>query len=338
MKRILCIAAMLFAAAISHAQDQETYDLQKVSKRIYKDYHLMVKHAVDSVIYHDRVDILSSVVFDNVKINGDGTVEHEVKANVEDPRLNHKIVESVSKIKFPALQMYEGDGNAVPIDVTASFVIVSDVKKEWVEYRLEVKHGSLFWEEGIEPAFLESLNRFASRVFYEDDMGDFMIRVSKFMVNSELKLYDAAEVYKVWKKNHKHKLLARYDGKLLVDMNPYKYLKPEEDEGKAKTHEHEVVKPSFRGGDANAFSIWVNTQMNYPGYARDRGMTGDVKFLFGVNKHGNVNDIIITDPCHPVFDRESYRVISESPKWEPGSIDGQQVSFYYSFPTMYRLR
>ena len=47
-------------------------------------------------------------------------------------------------------------------------------------------------------------------------------------------------------------------------------------------------KPSFMGGDANAFSKWVNERLVYPEIAKENGVSGRVTLQFTVNTDGSV--------------------------------------------------
>ena len=50
-------------------------------------------------------------------------------------------------------------------------------------------------------------------------------------------------------------------------------------------------KPSFMGGDANAFSKWVNERLVYPEIAKENGVSGRVTLQFTVNTDGTVSNI-----------------------------------------------
>lgn len=97
-------------------------------------------------------------------------------------------------------------------------------------------------------------------------------------------------------------------------------------------------KPSFMGGDANTFSAWVNQHLEYPEVARENGVQGRVMLQFTVNPNGSVTDVKVLRGVDPALDKEAVRVISSSPKWEPGRQRDRAVKVTYTFPVVFQLR
>ncbi|MGM9761880.1 MAG: energy transducer TonB [Candidatus Cryptobacteroides sp.] len=97
-------------------------------------------------------------------------------------------------------------------------------------------------------------------------------------------------------------------------------------------------KPSFMGGDANTFSAWVNQHLEYPEVARENGVSGRVMLQFTVNPNGSVTDVKVLRGVDPALDKEAVRVISSSPKWEPGRQRDRAVKVIYTFPVVFQLR
>lgn len=97
-------------------------------------------------------------------------------------------------------------------------------------------------------------------------------------------------------------------------------------------------KPSFMGGDANTFSAWVNQHLEYPEVARENGVSGRVMLQFTVNPNGSVTDVKVLRGVDPALDQEAVRVISSSPKWEPGRQRDRAVKVTYTFPVVFQLR
>ena len=98
------------------------------------------------------------------------------------------------------------------------------------------------------------------------------------------------------------------------------------------------VKPTFNGGDASGFGIWVNENLQYPKTAYEAGAQGRVVIQFTIGKDGKVGDAKVVRGAHPDLDAEALRVISSSPDWTPGYVDGQPVNVMYTFPVVFRLR
>lgn len=97
-------------------------------------------------------------------------------------------------------------------------------------------------------------------------------------------------------------------------------------------------KPSFMGGDANAFSKWVNERLVYPEIAKENGVSGRVTLQFTVNTDGTVSNIKVLRGVEPSLDNEAVRVVSMSPKWTPGKQRDRAVKVTYTFPVIFQLR
>ena len=97
-------------------------------------------------------------------------------------------------------------------------------------------------------------------------------------------------------------------------------------------------KPSFMGGDANAFSKWVNERLVYPEIAKENGVSGRVTLQFTVNTDGTVSNIKVLRGVDPSLDKEAVRVVSMSPKWTPGKQRDRAVKVTYTFPVVFQLR
>ena len=97
-------------------------------------------------------------------------------------------------------------------------------------------------------------------------------------------------------------------------------------------------KPSFQGGDANQFSKWVNSRLEYPEIAKENGVQGRVTLQFTVEKDGTVTKVRVLRGVDPSLDKEAVRVVSMSPKWKPGKQRDRAVPVTYTFPVIFQLR
>ena len=97
-------------------------------------------------------------------------------------------------------------------------------------------------------------------------------------------------------------------------------------------------KPSFMGGDANQFSVWVNKRLVYPEIAKENGVQGRVTLQFTVEKDGSVTKVKVLRGVDPSLDKEAVRVVSKSPKWTTGKQRDRAVPVTYTFPVYFQLR
>ncbi|MBR5107077.1 MAG: energy transducer TonB [Bacteroidales bacterium] len=97
-------------------------------------------------------------------------------------------------------------------------------------------------------------------------------------------------------------------------------------------------KPTFNGGDANGFAKWVNSRLVYPEVAKENGVEGRVTLQFTIGKDGRLQDVKVLNSPDESLAQEAVRVVSSSPKWEPGRQRDRAVKVSYTFPVVYRLR
>ena len=97
------------------------------------------------------------------------------------------------------------------------------------------------------------------------------------------------------------------------------------------------TKPKFEGGDANNFSRWVNQRLQYPPEAKEKGLQGRVTVQFTVEKDGSVTGVKVLRGVHPLLDDEAVKVVSQSPRWTPGTVRGEPARVVYNFPLVFQL-
>ncbi|MBQ8034880.1 MAG: energy transducer TonB [Bacteroidales bacterium] len=98
-------------------------------------------------------------------------------------------------------------------------------------------------------------------------------------------------------------------------------------------------KPKFQEGDPNkTFVKWVRSHIEYPKEAIEKDITGNVTVSFVVTKEGKVKDVMVIKSAHILLDKEAWRVVSSSPDWTPGKLDGKPVNVKYrSFPIEFKI-
>lgn len=97
-------------------------------------------------------------------------------------------------------------------------------------------------------------------------------------------------------------------------------------------------RPLFKGGDANMFSMWVNSHLVYPEKAKENGIQGRVILQFTIKADGRVTDVKVLRGIDKFLDKEAVRVVSSSPKWTPGKSAGKPVDVTMTFPVIFQLR
>ena len=123
-----------------------------------------------------------------------------------------------------------------------------------------------------------------------------------------------------------------------VEIMDYVEVQEEEVQEEAIPFQLVEEKPSFQGGDANAFSKWVNQRLVYPEIAKENGVQGRVTLQFTVEKDGRVTNVRVLRGVDPSLDKEAVRVVQSSPKWKPGKQRDRSVPVTYTFPVIFQLR
>ena len=94
--------------------------------------------------------------------------------------------------------------------------------------------------------------------------------------------------------------------------------------------------PSFPGGMAEMMRFLSNN-IKYPVIAQENGIHGRVTCSFIVETNGEITNIQILKSVDPSLDKESIRVISTMPRWNPGKNKGVAVPVLFVLPVTYRL-
>jgi|GEM_PF-156925 TonB family protein len=94
--------------------------------------------------------------------------------------------------------------------------------------------------------------------------------------------------------------------------------------------------PSFPGG-LEAFGKYLSNTIRFPKEDREAGRSGRVICTFVVETDGTLTDIKSVRAPSETMAKEAVRVLSISPKWQPGYKDDRVVRVSYTVPINYAL-
>ena len=97
------------------------------------------------------------------------------------------------------------------------------------------------------------------------------------------------------------------------------------------------VLPKFQNGGLPEFRRWVMETVKFPREALESGVEGRVLASFVVEADGSVGAVRIIRSPHPVLSREVVQALAESPRWTPGSQNGEPVRVKYTVPVDFRI-
>lgn len=104
-----------------------------------------------------------------------------------------------------------------------------------------------------------------------------------------------------------------------------------EDNGDLKTLSEVTEKPQYQAG-LEAFYQYIGSNYKIPEEITAKKISGKIFASFIVEKDGSLSNIkILRDMGYGTGD-ETLRVLKESPKWNPGKMDGKPVRTQYSLP------
>lgn len=97
--------------------------------------------------------------------------------------------------------------------------------------------------------------------------------------------------------------------------------------------------PDFPGGN-DSFKKYINDNLRYPQDAKEANKQGTVYVSFVVRTDGSVTDVRVARGVSgaPSLDKEAVRLISESPKWKPGRMNGRAVNVQMTMPVKFTLQ
>jgi len=125
--------------------------------------------------------------------------------------------------------------------------------------------------------------------------------------------------------------------------------------------------PTFQGGEPVEFRRFIAQNIRYPKEAAENSVTGKIIVKFVVRKNGKVEipdarelaklegidiDEVVVVAYRPINEnspsageeyiellkREAQRVVTTSPGWEPGKVNGEAVDVAFTFPIVFTLQ
>ncbi len=94
--------------------------------------------------------------------------------------------------------------------------------------------------------------------------------------------------------------------------------------------------PEFPGGIRNFYS-YLSGHLNYPANALKMGIQGTVLISVVVEKDGTISNAKIERSVSDELDSEALRLIKLSPRWKPGTINGEAVRVERTLPVNFLL-
>lgn len=96
------------------------------------------------------------------------------------------------------------------------------------------------------------------------------------------------------------------------------------------------VEAVFPGG-ATALREFMNTTLQYPEKALERGITGRVYVSMEIDIYGLISNARVLQPVNSELDKEALRIVRQMPRWRPAQLRGKAVRSRVRLPIDFRL-
>ena len=114
---------------------------------------------------------------------------------------------------------------------------------------------------------------------------------------------------------------------------------PEPPHVKEKIYQFAEKMPEYKGG-MDAMFEFIQSNLKYPKYEKDKGIQGNVYVRFVVEKDGSLTQPMILRSVEGAknFDSEVIRIIEMMPTWNPGENNGKAVPVYMTLPFQFKVK
>ena len=125
-----------------------------------------------------------------------------------------------------------------------------------------------------------------------------------------------------------------YNFTIKLSNSPAPVFKPSEETARKQRGDRDIIpyfecdtRPIFLGSSDPMFFLrkWVYVYLRYPKEAVRDGVQGSVLVSFVIDEKGKVRDVKVLKSVDPLLDAEAVRVISASPDWKAGKVNGKKV-------------
>ena len=96
------------------------------------------------------------------------------------------------------------------------------------------------------------------------------------------------------------------------------------------------VRPTFPGGDGKLME-WISQHIVYPPGCYESHIQGRVIIRFMIKADGSVGEAEIIRGVYPELDKEALRVVKSLPKFNPATLNGKAVEYWFTLPIIFRL-
>lgn len=97
------------------------------------------------------------------------------------------------------------------------------------------------------------------------------------------------------------------------------------------------VYPRFQGGSIDDFTLWVNSQVEYPSSMNQSESSRTVLVEFTVLTDGSVTDVHAVFGSNRELNEAAEKAVGNSPKWQPAEQNGEKKSVRMTIPVVFNV-
>ena len=98
------------------------------------------------------------------------------------------------------------------------------------------------------------------------------------------------------------------------------------------------VPPKFNYYGITDFREFINSNLDYPVEAAEKGLSGRVVVQFVIDTTGYISEARVKRTTNRLFNESAIKAIKKSPRWEPALRDGEKTKQFMTVPISYYLK
>jgi len=254
-------------------------------------------------IYHFLLRQDNNMIADNIEAEK-AVPETRSEKQLQPGREKELVAPAVTPV-----QQLKGKGEGV--DTKKSEIATIDKQEEIAEPEVLA--------EGIKSDIKEKISRQVSAVQINGKEGDNM--------DKETDLTDEGQVYEISRVEEPEETKQKKSVVAGVSAQPEPAVLEKKGFPEVSGAKEEMkIQPQFIAEGYEDFDDYIRKNIRYPEAALTKGIEGNVKVEFFVNKKGKVIKVSIVEGIDEIINNEAIRVVSSSPRWIAAEINGKKIT------------
>jgi len=245
-------------------------------------------------IYHFLLRPDNNMIADNIE------AENSIHETISEKQLQPGREKEIVALAVIPVQQPKGQGKGGGIDTKKSELVTIDKQEEIEEQELLA--------EEVKSEFKEKISRQVSAIQISGTESDGTEKNAD--IADEDQVYEISGVEVPEETKQKKSVVAG----IPAQPEPAVFEKQSE------------TQPQFEVEGYKDFDDYIRKNVRYPETALTRGISGNVKVEFFVNKKGKVVKVSVVEGINDILNKEALRVVSSSPRWIAAELNGEKIT------------